>query len=182
MQNNFNIRRFAILGYIILAVLLSFCSINNLGAQPNNNNSLNRIADIFLGNWVGEGNAPEGGKFTTALKFEWTLNKKFINVKNTINIGGKSQLFAETFYGWHPILQRVLFWSFDNDGSINEGTTTVEGNTIHHDWRSFTGNGQIRELRSRLTRNSKNEATFTLLEPRDGEWVETHTIKYKREK
>ncbi|MFQ5709221.1 MAG: hypothetical protein ACE5HO_17325 [bacterium] len=166
----------------VLSLLILLSSTGFALAQSTEANQLHRIMDLFGGTWVGEGTATDGGKFKTELKFEWTLNKRFIKVTNFITANKKSQLYAETTYGWQPVLRQIVFWSFDNDGNINEGVATLDESTLHHEWRSFSGNGQIKDWQSRMVRVRPGFAAFTLLEPRAEGWVESLTIKYRRKK
>lgn len=162
----------------ILAVIISVAT-GNLIAQETSANSLNQIAGKFLGNWIGYGLSPEGEKYTSKLTFEWTLNKNFIRMNNFLTAEGQTELYALTIYGWQPVLQTVVFWSFDNSGTINEGVAKMEGNTLGHEWRAFSQNGEIRELRSTIVRENEGQITFTLY---DGSEPEPFTIIYKREK
>ncbi len=156
---------------ILLTTIVLFTANENLAAQINNN-SLEQIADTFLGKWVGEVKGPNDEIVTSELVFEWTLNKKFIKVTNLV--GQKKSLFALTFYGRQPVLNQIVFWSFDNEGTINEGIAEFKDNSLKHEWRSFGSNGEIKDWRSSLTRHDENSATFTL----QGEaWF---TVSYKR--
>ena len=155
----------------LLTTIVIFTANENLAAQINNN-SLEQIADTFLGKWVGEVKGPNDEIVTSELVFEWTLNKKFINVTNLL--GQKKSLFALTFYGRQPVLNQIVFWSFDNEGTINEGIAEFKDNSLKHEWRSFGSSGEIKDWRSTLTRHDENSATFTL----QGEgWF---TVSYKR--
>ncbi len=156
---------------ILLPIFAIFTAGEDLAAQPNNN-SLDQIADTFLGKWVGEVKGPNNEVVTSELIFEWTLNKKFIKVTNLL--GQKKSLFALTFYGRQPVLNRIVFWSFDNEGTINEGIAEFKDNALKHEWRSFSSNGEINDWRSNLTRHDENSATFTI----QGE--ASYTVRYKR--
>lgn len=156
---------------IILITFLIFAALEDLPAQTNNN-SLDQIADTFLGKWVGEVKGPNNEVVTSELIFEWTLNKKFIKVTNLL--GQKKGLFALTFYGWQPVLNRIVFWSFDNEGTISEGTAELKDNSLKHEWRSFGSNGEIKDWRSNLTRHDENTATFTI------QGRASFSVKYKR--
>ncbi len=156
---------------IPLTIFIIFTAIEDLAAQTNNN-SLDQIADTFLGKWVGEVKGPNDEVVTSELVFEWTLNKKFIKVTNLL--GQKKDLFALTFYGKQPVLNRIVFWSFDNEGTISEGIVEFKDNSLKHEWRSFGSNGAITDWRSNLTRHDENTATFII----EGET--SFSVKYKR--
>ncbi|MCH7678852.1 hypothetical protein IID10_05715 [candidate division KSB1 bacterium] len=156
---------------ILLTTFVIFTAIEDSPAQTNNN-SLDQIADTFLGNWVGEVKGPNDESVTSELVFEWTLNKKFIKVTNLL--GPKRSLFALTFYGKQPVLNRIVFWSFDNEGTISEGIVEFKDSTLKHEWRSFGSNGEIKDWRSNLIRHDENTATFTI----QGEV--SFSVNYKR--
>ncbi len=155
----------------LLTTIVIFTANENLAAQINNN-SLEQIADTFLGKWVGEVQGPNDEIVTSELVFEWTLNKKFIKVTNLL--GQKKALFALTFYGKQPVLNRIVFWSFDNEGTISEGIVEFKDSSLKHEWRSFGSNGEIKDWRSNLTRHDENTATFTI----QGE--ASFSVNYKR--
>jgi len=154
-----------------LTTVAIFTAIENLAAQTNNN-SLDQIADTFLGTWVGEVKGPNDEIVTSELIFEWTLNKKFIKVTNLL--GQKKGLFALTFYGKQPVLNRIVFWSFDNEGTISEGIVEFKDSSLKHEWRSFGSNGEIKDWRSNLTKHDENTATFIL------QGKASFSVKYKR--
>ncbi len=156
---------------ILLTTFVISTAIEDLAAQTNNN-SLDQIAATFLGKWVGEVKGPNNEIVTSELVFEWTLNKKFIKVTNLL--GQKKSLFALIFYGRQPVLNHIVFWSFDNEGTINEGIAEFKDNSLKHEWRSFGSNGAIKDWRSNLTRHDENTATFTI----QGEV--SVSVKYKR--
>lgn len=164
----------------LLMILLSLVRANVLTAQYNEAASLNEIMKLFEGTWTGQGKAEDGANFKSKLTFEWTLDRNFIRVNNVLTTGGESQLFAETIYGWQPVFKRVVFWSFDRDGNINEGSATLEGGVLQHEWRSFTRSGEIRDWKSEWSSDGHNTATFTLFEPKEGEWEKSFTMTYSR--
>ncbi|RMF62176.1 MAG: hypothetical protein D6743_12545 [Calditrichaeota bacterium] len=161
-----------------VCLLLCCSSVGLSRAQAKRQNDLAKIAQSFLGKWVGKGNLPSGETFVSELIFEWTLNKNFIKVTNNVSAGQHSGLFATTFYGWQPVLQQVVFWSFDSEGTINEGAARFEGNELKHEWRSFGQNGEIRDWRSTLAKNDANTLTFTVTESGS----QPVTVVYKRKK
>ena len=79
-----------------------------------------------------------------------------------------------TFYGKQPVLNRIVFWSFDNEGTISEGIVEFKDSTLKHEWRSFGSNGEIKDWRSNLIRHDENTATFTI----QGEV--SFSVNYKR--
>lgn len=141
---------------------------------------LEQIMNLLKGTWEGEITDSDGNTLRSRLTFTWTLNRKFIKAQHVITSGGESQLYAETLYGRHPVLQRVMFWTFDNAGGVHEGSVTLEGRTLHYEWRSFEGHGEIRDQRSRFQVHADGTATLSLLEPQQGDWVEGQTITYAR--
>ncbi len=148
-------------------------------AQPGTPNTLPKVAEAFLGTWVGEGENPDGEPFKSELSFAWILNQNFLEVKNEINADGKSQQYARTFYGWQPVLGQLVFWSFDRDGAINEGVAELSDNTLKHQWRSFSKGGEIREWRSTLTRHAPDSLTFKVFDSRE---QELFSVDYARQK
>ncbi|MFQ5674942.1 MAG: hypothetical protein ACE5G1_03525, partial [bacterium] len=104
---------------LVVAFSLSQVAVVQLNAQTKDRKALDQIADAFLGRWVGKVTAEDGGKVITELSFAWTLHNKFLKVISTVTASGQKSLFAETIYGWQPVLKQIVFWSFDNTGTIN---------------------------------------------------------------
>lgn len=163
----------------VLLVMLLFVGSGDLPAQETSANALDQIAGKFLGIWIGYGVSPEGEKYTSKLSFEWTLDKKFIKMNNFLTTSGPPELFALTIYGWQPVLKNIVFWAFDSNGTINEGAVKIEDNTLTHQWRAFSRNGEIKDLRSKMTLSQDDEIIFTLFE---GNAPNPFTLTYKREK
>ncbi len=163
--------------FLLAAVSFSFGSIPSAHAQPLQANTLPRLAELFLGTWAGKGVTPDGAKFKSKLSFSWALDKNFVEVRNEIEVAGKRELFALTVYGWQPVLNQLVFWSFDKDGTINEGAAEIEGQSLKHEWRSFRKGGAISSQRSLLTRDGPKQLTFSIL---DGSNEVISSIKYKR--
>lgn len=161
----------------MIGIMLLILSTTTLSAQSDSS-AVNQLADVFLGKWVGEGENPDGDKFVSTLNFKWALGKHFVEVENQVTANGKPQDFARTFYGWQPVLQQLVFWSFDRNGTINEGVAELEGATLKHEWRSFTSGGEITDWRSSLTKNG-DRLTFALFDDRG---QETFSIEYKKTK
>jgi len=166
---------------IVILALLLFVAAGNVRpvVAQDKESSLPKLAAAFLGKWQAEGTDADGGKFVSYLNFQWTLDRNFLKVENTINAGGKPFLFATTYYGWQPVMKQIVFWSFDRDGTINEGTATFTDNLLSHQWRSFSQNGEIKDWQSWLKRTSKDEIVFTIS---DGKRVDGNTVTYKRQK
>ena len=100
---------------ILLTTFVIFTAIEDSPAQTNNN-SLDQIADTFLGNWVGEVKGPNDESVTYELVFEWTVNKQFIKVTNLL--GPKRILFALTFYAQQHVFNLIVRCSASKDAPI----------------------------------------------------------------
>lgn len=157
--------------------LLILCTGLVSGLAQEKERSLDSVAGVLLGTWRGEGQGPGGEIFTSELQFSWTLNKQFLKAENTIETGGKKMLFATTYYGWQPVMKKIVFWSFDRQGTINEGTAIFDGKTLTHQWRSFSQNGAIKDWRSTLTAEGKKQLLFTI---HGGDQVQGQTVRYHK--
>lgn len=140
-------------------------------------NILPRVARLFIGSWEGSGKSPDGDPFKSELIFGWTLGRNFIEVTNMIEANGKREKFATTFYGWQPVLGHLVFWSFDKEGTINEGQAALDSTTLKHEWRSFSKGGEIRDWRSKLSYLNENNLRFVVLTEENQEMF---SVEYKR--
>ena len=174
MRTNRSMQKSSIL--ILVWILSGFFAQSNAQQKEN---ALPSVAEKFIGEWRGVGTTADGETFHSDLIFTWTLNRHFLKVENVIQSGGKPQLFATTYYGWQPVLKQIQFWSFDRDGTINEGAAKFDGKTLSHEWRSFSPNGEITDWRSSLELQSKQQLVFTLS---DGNRLDGNTVVYKRKK
>jgi len=168
-----------ILSISMLTGLIFLVHNDFLFAQNEGKDALDQLAQHYLGKWNGEGTTPDDIKFKSNLNFEWTLNEHFLIVKNDVSISGTSELAAVTYYGWQPVLKQITFWSFDKDGTFGEGVATLEDNTLKHNWRSFSSNGEIKDWESSLTLVGSTELVFAI---QDNKSLETYMITYKKTK
>lgn len=169
MQNKLPIFVKALLFFVVQTAIVI--------AQPGTTSTLPQTADLFAGKWLGQGTTPSGEKFKSELSFRSTLDNHFLEVSNKVDDGNQNRQFALTIYGWQPVLGKLVFWSFDRDGTINEGLATLTGKTLTHEWRSFSKGGEIREWRSTLRRTGEEKLHFTLM---DGSGQEISSIEYRR--
>ncbi len=147
--------------------------------QPGKTSTMPELGQAFLGEWVGTGTTPDGESFTSSLSFRWILDDNFLEVTNHVqNQNRKRHHFASTTYAWQPVLGKLVFWSFDRDGTINEGIAELDGQELRHEWRSFSKGGEILDWRSVLTKQDDSHATFRVI---DSHGVELVAIKYRRE-
>ncbi len=171
-----NTRRGTML-FFAFSMIISFAAVQESQAQPGKTNSLPQVAERFLGTWIGKGAPSDGTQFTSKLIFKWTLNENFLEVQNMINANGIEEQYATTYYGWQPVMGQIVFWSFDKNGTINEGLAELEGDNLKHEWRSFSKGGEIRDWRSMLMHHDNENLTFTVL---DGRNEVMSSIKYSR--
>jgi|GEM_PF-2409603 len=160
----------------VTALVLIFSSIPDAHSQSGSRNTLPKVAEMFLGKWQGEGKTEESN-FTSELSFAWTLDKNFLEVENYVDADGKREKFAVTLYGWQPVLGKLVFWSFDRDGTINEGVAEIKQNELRHQWRAFSKEGEIRERQSSLSLQDADHLIFRL---DDSRGMEVFSISYKR--
>lgn len=160
-----------------LTMLTMLVAASQAQAQPGSQNTLPLVADLFLGSWAATSTTESGKKVASELTFRWTLDKNFLEVRNSIDGDGESGLYALTVYGWQPVLGKVVFWTFDKDGTILEGMAQLETGAVTHQWRSFTKAGEIRDGKSKLERIAEDKIAFTMFD-RNGS--EMFSLEYKR--
>lgn len=117
---------------------------------------LQTMSRLFEGIWLGKGETGDGSIFESELAFERVMADRFIRVHNHIKVNGRSELAAMTIYGWQPVLKQVVFWVFDKDGTTGEGVATLSDSSVSHEWRTFGGNGEIKEWESKLVRQGSS--------------------------
>ncbi len=151
--------------------------VTTAAAQPGSKNSLPEVAAMFLGTWHGTGKTPDGEAFSSELIFTWTLDQNFIQVENYVRNDSGRKRFALTFYGWQPVLGKVVFWSFDRDGTINEGFAEMGPEGLTHRWRSFRKGGEIVEWGSTMNKQDEQHIIFRQI---DNRGAEVFSVTYKK--
>ncbi len=162
---------------LVFATLIGLLTNSSTNAQPGTSSTLPQVADLFLGNWAGTSTTASGENVASELTFRWTLDRNFLEVRNSVTSEGKLELFALTVYGWQPVLGKLVFWAFDKDGTINEGVAELETEALNHQWRSFSKAGEIRDWTSTLERIGKGRIAFTVFD-RGG--AELFSLEYKK--
>jgi hypothetical protein len=84
-----------------------------------------------LGSLVGQcwvGTFPDQ-KQTDEHCFEWVFNGKFIRDRHKVR-NGKAPYEGETLYGWNNKAQRVVFWYWNSEGEILQGTVEHKADTL----------------------------------------------------
>ena len=84
-----------------------------------------------LGSLVGQcwvGTFPDQ-KQTDEHCFEWVFNGKFIRDRHKVR-NGKAPYEGETLYGWNNKAQRVVFWYWNSEGDILQGTVEHKADTL----------------------------------------------------
>ena len=78
--------------------------------------------------WRGRGSTREDD-YEVRLVCEWVANKNFLARRFSVARKDKVELVGTQIVGWDPSRQTIRSWSFDSDGSFNEGLWT-KGQTL----------------------------------------------------
>lgn len=144
--------RYFVLCLFFLLLITSHLAVAQEDSSRDGKGELKTISRLFEGLWQGRGETDDGVVFESELAFDCVMSDNFIQVHNHIEVKGVRELAAMTIYGWQPVLNQLVFWVFDKDGTTGEGVATVADSTLSHEWRTFGGNGEIKEWKSRLVR------------------------------
>ncbi|MBT7098863.1 hypothetical protein HN937_15910, partial [Candidatus Poribacteria bacterium] len=89
------------------------------GTQRKGDATLRFFAPLVDRTWVAEGDGPMG-KYTCERRFERVLQRKYVRMTVTWDLGEKT--YEETaMFGRDPREKRLEFWSFQSDGKNSHG-------------------------------------------------------------
>lgn len=130
-----------------LLILATFSGTRAASGQPEtrpSNYEHLKPMEPFIGRWVAEtvteeeipGLATSGAAMVIPVTYEWTLNRNFIAVNYSVNVGDVTLLGYQGLIGWDPATQQIKSWGFDSDGGHGQAvwirsdgrwTATVNG-------------------------------------------------------
>ncbi|MCX7699552.1 MAG: SgcJ/EcaC family oxidoreductase [Gemmataceae bacterium] len=77
----------------------------------------------LVGEWESEGkNTP------VTLSCQWTRNRGFLRIEQTIHLKDREPVSVTKLIGWDPLNQQIRMWLFDSNGGFGEGFWTRTGN------------------------------------------------------
>ncbi len=98
----------------------------------------------LVGDWV-----YQGKDNTVTLSCRPTLNRKFLQVEQKVEVKGEEVLSLIHLVGWDPVRQRLHSWVFDSTGGFGASVWTRQGN----EWTA-TAEGILADGRSSSATNS----------------------------
>lgn len=132
----------------IAFVLLAAAESQDPPAMPDNSKAMKKL-DWIAGSWVGSGETDELGKYTDDISFDWTLNRNFLKVDQTVRTGEGVLWHSTGLLGWDFKKKQFAWFQFGLDGTIGWTRTTDEGEdgVIVMDGQ-LTGGGPFSSFRS----------------------------------
>lgn len=118
-------------------LIIVLCVVTYSANAKSKDQSLNTFDILFGGAWSFDGKWPNGTEFKQEYKFEWSLNKKIVNVTTfgTINMETNEHgLRNKGIRAWDNQTQEANFWEFDIFGGITEGKCIIDGKDIIYEY------------------------------------------------
>jgi hypothetical protein len=142
---------------------------------------LGQLAWLAGGEWVGEVERPDGSRFWREAYYQWTPTGRALRFWSYItNADGERTPYADGSYTWHPGEKTLHFWFVDAAGSYYQGVARARGNQLAHEFEGVSADGRRTQWRFRLTKQDEDRFVFSLLAPKEGEWVEETSLLYQR--
>lgn len=109
----------------------------------------------LIGDWKGAAD----GK-TISLQCQWLPGKSFLSRRYTINEDGNEVSSGIQLIGWDPLLEKIVSWTFNSDGSFGHEIWNQEGNRWQADAASTLSNGSTSLARNILVKLNDNAFTW----------------------
>jgi hypothetical protein len=135
--------------------------------------TLARLAAFDGQRWTSE------GKIVAEFQFEKTNGGKGMRAKGVILKGTPQAMAAESIYGWDPINKNVYYFDFHGHDTVYKGTIKLVGEALESDFSGIVGD--TGHYRSKLTFPDKDHMVSSLYGQKDGNWLELHTLTFKRQ-
>lgn len=91
--------------------------------EPKGNSSALKTLDWMVGTWVNQSDGYE-----VRVVCEWVANKNFLARRFSVARKDEIELEGTQIVGWDANQRALRSWSFDSDGSFNEGAWKQSGN------------------------------------------------------
>lgn len=122
--------------------------------QPLSNEPYFQPLSWLLGKWK----AKVGDK-TTLITCEWTEDRAFLRRTFSTTADGQPTSSGVQIIGWDPLLQRIVSWTFNSDGSVAQDVWTAQKGQWNIGATSLTRDGRTGSAQYVLSKI--NDDTFT---------------------
>lgn len=111
----------------------------------------------IVGDWSGSGEMKDMGKYTYDISFEWTLNRNFLKVTQTVRTAEAVLWHSTGLLGWDTQKKQFAWFQFGFDGTVgwtrtkdagDDGLIVMEGR--------LTGGGPFSSFRTTFKRSGKD--------------------------
>jgi len=130
------------------------------------------------GCWVAAGQVPGLGEYTAERAYSWVLGGQFLAERHNMDLGRYAMKW-DSVIGWHPDAQKVIQYSFGNDGSIAVCELTVQNDELVIEGERF-GGARPGPLRRRLKPVSSDQFIEVTEAARRGEWAPVMQMNFVR--
>ena len=134
--------------------------------------------------WRGQLPPPPGGGAAPALEttFAWMENGKVLRFDTVAVAGDKRRPYVSGIYTWHPGRKVIVFRYADGTGALTDGTATVDGGVLAHEFTVTDAMGAETAYRSRITRDGNDAYWNEIFHQENGEWKAFVKVRYERGK
>jgi len=116
-------------------------------------------------------------------KFDWAENGQAIRFTSAWVRGGKKSPYTSGFYAWNAAKKQIVIFYTDAQGSLTEGSATVENGALVHELSVAEKEGTMTPVQTRLAFKPGGEAwTNEIFIKKDGAWTPFVAVTYARPK
>jgi len=143
------------------ALLVASSLVLGQEALPSNYEHLKEM-ECFTGDWISEGELPDGGKFVLTGSVKWTLNRNFQAANFDIKLNDRVVLTLKEIRGWDPAAKQIKVWSFNSAGGHGQGVLSKEGKTWILKASGVEPSGEKRSSTATVTFADKDSHTIEI--------------------
>lgn len=126
------------------------------------------------GTWTTE------GKFVAQFRYVKTNKGKGIRGIGVIGKGTPQAMESVSMFGWDPGKKSVYYIDFHGHDTVYKGNITTVGKELQFDFTGIVGDEGV--YRSSMELTDRDTMVSSLYGKKDGEWVNVHSLTFKRTK
>lgn len=123
---------------------------------------------------------PNGAKAGIELHADWTENHQAVRFESAWMSAGKSTPYTSGMYAWNPAKKQLVILYSDAEGSLTEGTISIEGEVLVHELTVNGKDGKLTRVRSRITPRGPEAYTNEIFLLKNDVWEKFVDLRYER--
>jgi hypothetical protein len=114
------------------------------------------------------------------MRFSWAENKQVLRFDAAFVSGSNRRPYTSGIYVWDPEAQKLRLVYADAEGSLTDGTVTLENEVLVHELTIKQAHAAPEQIRARLTKSGTDVFTNEIFGQKDGTWTKLVEVRYER--